>query len=97
MGRPDRKEWNKKKREKSALEATILDLNIKKSKIEASILAIVTDRSSGGSTISSPGGNRKTWNAFGGCADKAQIKKKMRHLVRRGTPQIFRLRKEKYH
>ena len=56
-GRPDRREWNKKKREKSALEATILELTIKKSKIEASISAIVTDRSSGGSTISSLEGN----------------------------------------
>ena len=75
-GRPDRKECNKKKREKSAIEATILELTIKKSKIEASILAIVTDRSSGGSTISSLGGNSKYGNAFGGCAEKAQTKKK---------------------
>ena len=44
MGCPNQKEWNKKKREKSALEATILELAIKKSKIEASISAIVTDR-----------------------------------------------------
>ena len=42
-------ENNEKKRsEKSALEATILELNIKKSKIEATILAIVTYGSLGG-------------------------------------------------
>ena len=59
---------NKKKHEKSALEATILELNIKKSKIEASILAIFTDGSSGGSTISSLEGNSQSGNAFGGRA-----------------------------
>ena len=75
-GCPDRKEWNKKKREKSALEATISELNIKRFKIEASILAIVTDGSSGVSTISSLGGNRQAGNAFGGSAEKSQIKKK---------------------
>ena len=40
-----RKEWNKNKLEKSALEDTISELNIKKSKIEASISAILTDGS----------------------------------------------------
>ena len=74
-GRPDWKESNKKKREKSELEATISELTIKKSKIEASILAIVTDRSSRRSTISSLGGNIQAGNAFGGRADKAHIKK----------------------
>ena len=71
----DQKEWNKKKREKLALEATILELTIKKSKIEASISAIVTNGSSEGSTISSFGGNSQAGNALGGHADKAQTKK----------------------
>ena len=75
-GRPDEKKLNKKKREKSALEATIFELNIKKSKIEASILDIVTNGSSGRSTISSLGGNSQAANAFGGRTEKAQIKKK---------------------
>ena len=75
-GCPDLKEWNKKKREKSALEATILELTTKKSKIEASISAIVPDGSSGGSTISSLGGNGQDGNDFGGRADKAKTKKK---------------------
>ena len=38
----------KKKREKSALEATISELTIKKSRIEASISTIVTNGSSWG-------------------------------------------------
>ena len=75
-GRPYRKEWNKKKRKKSALEATISELNIKKSKIEASISAIVTDGSSVRSTISSLGGNIQAGNAFRGRVEKAKIKKK---------------------
>ena len=57
------------------LEATILELTIKKSKIEASISAIVTDGSSGRSTISLLGVNSQAGNAFGGRAEKAQIKK----------------------
>ena len=68
---------NKKKHEKSALEATILELNIKKSKLEASILAIFTDGSSGGSTISSLGGNSQAGIAFRGREEKAQIKKRL--------------------
>ena len=75
-GHPDRKEWNKKKCEKSALEDTISEINIKKFKIEASISAIVTNRSSGGSTIRSLGGKIQAGNAFGGRAEKAHIKKK---------------------
>ena len=66
----------KKKREKSALEATISELTINKSKIEASISAIVTNGSSGGSTISSLGGNRQAGNDLGGHAEKAQTNKK---------------------
>ena len=62
--------------EGNSLEATISELNIKKSKIEASISAIVTDGSSGRSTISSLGGNSQDRNAFRGGAEKAQIKKK---------------------
>ena len=50
-GLPDRVEWDKNKREKSALEATISELNIKKSKIEASVLVIVTNGSSGGQPL----------------------------------------------
>ena len=63
-------------REKSALEATISELTIKKSKMEASISAIVNEGSSGGYAISSLGGNRNVGNAFGGRAEKAQINKK---------------------
>ena len=58
----------KKKREKSALEATILELTIKKSKIEAFISAIVINGLSGGLTISSLVGSSQTGNAFGGRA-----------------------------
>ena len=62
-------------RENSALEATISELTTKKSKIEVSILAIVTDGSSGWSTISSLRGNSQAGNALEGRAEKAQTKK----------------------
>ena len=52
------KNGTKKKREKSALEDTISEITIKKS----------TNGSSGGSTISSFGGNSQAGNAFGGRA-----------------------------
>ena len=58
------------------LEATISELTINKFKIEASISAIVTNGSSGGSIIRSLGGNSQAGNAFGGRAEKAQTKKK---------------------
>ena len=74
-GCPDQKERNKKKREKSALEATISDLTINKSKIESSISTIVTYSSSGGSTISSLGGSSQAGNVFGGRVEKAQTNK----------------------
>ena len=73
---PIEKNGAKTKHEKSALEAPILELNIKKSKIEASILAIVTDGLSGRSTIISLGGNSQAGNTFGRREDKAQIKEK---------------------
>ena len=76
MNHPDRKEWNKNNCEKSALEATILELDIKKSKIESSISAIVTNGSLGRSTISSLWGNIQAGTALGGREEKAQIKKK---------------------
>ena len=63
------------KREKSALEATILELTVKKSKIEAFISARATNGSLGGSNISSLGGNSQVGNAFWGRAEKAQTKK----------------------
>ena len=75
-GCPDLKEWNKKKRENSALEATILELPIEKFKIEAYISAIVTNGSSGGSTIISLGGNSQAGNAFTRRTEKSQTKKK---------------------
>ena len=54
-----------------------MNLTIKKSKIEASILAIVTNGSSGGSAISSLGGNSQAGNDFGGRVEKAQTKIKL--------------------
>ena len=58
------------------LGGTISEINIKKSKIEASILAIVNNGSSGRSTISSLGGNSQAGNALRVRVEKAKIKKK---------------------
>ena len=58
------------------MEASILDFLMFSSEIVASISSIVTDGSSGGSTIISVGGNSQDGNAFVGRAEKAQIKKK---------------------